>query len=95
MSSRKNSLAAIRIGAARDARLERLAATTDRPKSKLLNEAIDNYLDLQQWQLEHIRQGIKELDDGKYVDHDVVMADFARLRRSGKPKARARKSPRP
>lgn len=55
-------------------RLDELAAATARPKSWLLEQALDAYLDTQAWQVAHIEKGLKELDRGEGVRHAEVAA---------------------
>jgi predicted transcriptional regulator len=55
------------------AALDRLAKSLDRDRSYLLTEAVDSYLELHQWQIEQIHEGIREADAGKLIDHDVVV----------------------
>ena len=55
------------------AALDRLAESLDRDRSYLLTEAVDSYLDLHQWQIEQVQEGIREADAGKLIDHDVVV----------------------
>jgi predicted transcriptional regulator len=55
------------------AALDHLAKSLDRDRSYLLTEAVDSYLDLHQWQIEQIREGIREADAGKLIDHEVVV----------------------
>jgi len=52
--------------------LDALAASQDRDRSYLLNEAIDHYLDLQQYHIRLIEQGIRQADAGELVDHNEV-----------------------
>jgi predicted transcriptional regulator len=52
--------------------LDALAQTRDRDRTYLLNEAVTNYLDVQQWQLEQIHKSIREADSGKVLSHDAV-----------------------
>jgi predicted transcriptional regulator len=40
-------------------RLDALAAVQDRDRSYIINEAIDSYLTLMDWQLDHIKEGIE------------------------------------
>jgi predicted transcriptional regulator len=61
--------------------LDALANSLDRDRTYLLSEAVQAYLDTQQWQLEQIRAGIAEADAGKVVDHRRVKAMAARWRR--------------
>ncbi len=61
--------------------LDTLANSLDRDRSYLLGEAVQAYLDTQQWQLEQIRAGIAEADAGRVVDHRRVKAMASRWRR--------------
>ena len=60
--------------------LDALASVYDRDRSYLLNEAVDNYLDLQQYHVELIEKGIRQADAGELVDHGDVEKMVAKLR---------------
>jgi predicted transcriptional regulator len=49
------------------AALDALASALDRDRSYIINEAVDAYLETQRWQIAHIKQGMKEADEGKFV----------------------------
>ena len=53
-------------------RLEALATRSKRSKSFLAAEAIAAYVDAEDWQLEEIGVGLKDLDNGQTVSHDAV-----------------------
>lgn len=61
--------------------LDQLAACMDRDRSYLLNEAIDDYLDVQQWQLAGIDQAIAEADAGHFATEAEVTAAFDAFKR--------------
>lgn len=63
-----------RVSKEKAARLEQLANAVDRPRSWLLERALDEYLDVQSWQIAQIRQGMQELRDGKGIPHEEVEA---------------------
>jgi predicted transcriptional regulator len=46
----------------------------------ILNDAIDAYLQVQQWQLEHIKEGLRQADAGEFARDEEVAAAFARWR---------------
>jgi len=52
--------------------LDDLASALDRDRSYLLNEAVDVYLETQQWQLEHIKAAVRQADAGPLLEHDEV-----------------------
>jgi predicted transcriptional regulator len=58
--------------------VDEVAAALDRDRSAIINEAIDAYLELHHWQVEHIRRALAEAESGvEGVGHDEV---FERLR---------------
>jgi len=61
--------------------LDQLAEAMDRDRSYLLNEAVAAYLDVQQWQMEHIKASIDQADAGKLIDHEQVKKMAAKWRR--------------
>lgn len=68
-----------RLDSEKRAALDAIAAGMDRDRSYLINEAITLYLEMHQWQLEEIRQGIAEADAGDFASEEEVAAVFARL----------------
>lgn len=62
-------------------KLDTIAAALDRDRSYLLNEAIDAYLEVHQWQIQHIREGIRQADGGKFASKAEVAAALARRRK--------------
>jgi predicted transcriptional regulator len=61
--------------------LDSLAAAQDRPRSYLINEAINNYIELHAYQDALVRKGLEEMRTGRVVSHDKVVE---RLRRTGR-----------
>ena len=61
--------------------LDTLARALDRDRSYLLNEAVESYLEVQQWQVDQIKAGIRQADRGKLIDHADVKRMAARWRR--------------
>jgi predicted transcriptional regulator len=58
--------------------LDAYAARVDRPRSALVNQALGEWLALQQWQLEQIEAGIADADAGRFATDKEVAAVFAR-----------------
>jgi predicted transcriptional regulator len=52
--------------------LDSLAKALDRDRTYLLNEAVQAYLEVQQWQVEHIESALRQADGGKLMDHQQV-----------------------
>ncbi len=61
--------------------LDTFASMQDRDRSYLLNQAVDNYLDLQQYHIDLIEKGIRQADAGELVDHREVEKIVTKLRR--------------
>ena len=55
--------------------LDRLAASMERSRNWLIAEAIEQYLEVQRWQVELIQQRLEEAESGKatFVPHNEVM----------------------
>lgn len=53
-------------------RLERLAKSTGRSRSFLAAEAINEYLDINEWQVGGIKHAIASLDRGEGISHESV-----------------------
>ena len=64
----------IRVDKAAKKRLEKLARNTGRSRSFLAAEAINEYLDVNEWQVAAIRQAIESADRGEFIPHDQVTA---------------------
>lgn len=69
-------------------RLDALAEATDRPRSWLLEQALESYLEVQAWQVEHIRQGLAELEAGQGIPHEEVVRRFSPGREAGRKRTR-------
>lgn len=70
-----------RLESTKVAALDTLANSMDRDRTYLLSEAVEVYLDTQQWHLEQIEAGRAEAEAGQVVEHRKVKAMAARWRR--------------
>jgi predicted transcriptional regulator len=64
----------VRVATDAKKRLEKLAKSTGRSRSFLAAEAIDAYLDANEWQVEGIKKAIASLDRGEGIPHRAVEA---------------------
>ena len=62
----------VRLDADAKERLERLAKSTGRSRSFLAAEAINQYLEVNEWQVAGIKHAIASLDRGEGVAHEQV-----------------------
>jgi RHH-type transcriptional regulator, rel operon repressor / antitoxin RelB len=61
--------------------LDAVASALDRDRSYIINEAIEAYLDLQRWQMEHIREGLRQANAGEFATEAEMKATFSRRRK--------------
>jgi predicted transcriptional regulator len=61
--------------------LDSLAQALDRDRTYLLNEAVAAYLDIQQWQIKHIKAAIQQADAGQFIEHKEVKKMAGKWRR--------------
>jgi RHH-type transcriptional regulator, rel operon repressor / antitoxin RelB len=64
----------VRVDTAAKKRLEELAKNTGRSRSFLAAEAINEYLDINEWQVAGIKAAIESADRGEFIPHDQVKA---------------------
>jgi predicted transcriptional regulator len=57
-------------------RLERLAKTTKQSKSSLASQAIEEFLTVQEWHIQAIKEGIAAADKGDIVSHNEAVAEL-------------------
>jgi RHH-type transcriptional regulator, rel operon repressor / antitoxin RelB len=62
----------VRVDDTQKRRLEALAKSTGRSRSFLAADAINAYLDVNEWQVEGIRQAIDSMDANGGVEHAAV-----------------------
>ena len=62
----------VRINLTAKKRLEKLAKSTGRSRSFLAAEAINGYLDLNEWQVTGVQNAMATLDRGKGIPHQRV-----------------------
>jgi RHH-type transcriptional regulator, rel operon repressor / antitoxin RelB len=62
----------VRVDTSVKKRLERLAKSTGRSRSFLAAEAISEYLDVNEWQVDGIKRAMASLDRGDGISHDAV-----------------------
>ena len=73
-----NALISVRVEDDLAKRLERLAKATDRSKSYLAAQAIEEYVALQEWQVQAIQKGVAAAKRGDVVSHDKAIAELKR-----------------
>ncbi len=59
-------------------RLDRLARSMDRSRSWIVHQAIQQYLDYEDWFVEEVEKGIAAADRGELISHGEVMTETRR-----------------
>lgn len=72
----KTTTISVRVSPQIARRLKKLADATDRSSSYLAAEAIEEYLNLQEWQIRAIQKGIRQADRGEVQDFDKVRSSW-------------------
>ena len=72
--TRKTAPVSVRLDAALNDQVATIAIALDRPKSWVIEQALRDFLAIQQWQLAAIEEGIRAADAGRVVAHDDVLA---------------------
>lgn len=65
-----------RLPAGTKKRIEQLAKATRRSKTFVIEEAITNYLTLNEWQVQGILEGLEEVKAGATTPHETVLAKW-------------------
>lgn len=59
--------------------IDQMAQNLECDRSEVLNQAIDYYLDVQQWHKQEIKTAITEANQGDFASDEEVQAVFQRL----------------
>lgn len=68
-----STLISVRVPKETAERLSALAEATERSKSYLAAQAIEEYLEVQEWQVRAIEEGIKSADVGQLIEHGKMV----------------------
>lgn len=60
----------LKIAASTKKRIEQLAQATRRTKSFVIEEAINQYLELNEWQIASIERGLEDVRAGRVISHE-------------------------
>jgi predicted transcriptional regulator len=67
----------ITIRTAKVAEIDALASAMDRSRNYIVNQAIEQYLEANAWQMERIRDGVTAAREGRVAPADEVFAGIA------------------
>ncbi|OGI00778.1 MAG: hypothetical protein A2Y25_06230 [Candidatus Melainabacteria bacterium GWF2_37_15] len=72
----KKEQISLRIPKETKEKLEKLAEATGRDRTFLATEALDQYCDTQAWQIEAIKEGIRDIENGNYIEHEELKKEW-------------------
>ena len=59
-------------------RLDKLAKATERSRAALAAEAVRQFVELNEWQIAAIEEGVREADKGHFIDHARLKSKWER-----------------
>lgn len=72
--------ASIRMDDEKLARIDSLAKAMNRSRAWVINEAVERYLDYEEWFIQQVQEGLKEAQAGNLFDHEEMVKKWeARL----------------
>ena len=71
----------VRVSAELQDRLDAIADAIDRPRSWVVNRALERFVESEAWQIEEIKRGLAEADAGDFASEAEVGAIFEKWRR--------------
>lgn len=78
----------LRLDAATRKRLDRLARATDRTRAALAAEAVRQFVEINEWQVAAIQEGVREADRSQFIDHARLKAKWEKKLAAAVDKAR-------
>jgi len=73
----------VRVSAETDARLNQLAQKLARPKSAVAEQAIEDFVAREEWQIAEIEAGLAEADKGEFASDEDVARVLAKYLKPG------------
>jgi RHH-type transcriptional regulator, rel operon repressor / antitoxin RelB len=73
---KKASSISLRVPEALAARLNNLSRATDRSRSYLATLAIEEFVAVQEWQVEAIKEGMLDAEAGRVVSHEEAVVEL-------------------
>jgi predicted transcriptional regulator len=70
----KTAPVSVRLEPDLNAKVTAIAAALDRPRSWVIEQAVRDFVAVQEWQLAAIDTGLRAADTGRVVAHDDVVA---------------------
>ncbi|HEB87301.1 MAG TPA: ribbon-helix-helix protein, CopG family [Gammaproteobacteria bacterium] len=74
----------IRADSKKVRQLDKLAKQQDRSRNYLVNQAIDQLLEVQAWQIERVKDGIRAADEGRFASDAEMDRIFNKYEKSAR-----------
>jgi predicted transcriptional regulator len=71
----------LRLDASQKQTLDTIAASIDRDRNYVLNEAVNAFIETYDWQVAHITKGLEQADKGEYASETDIKKAFLKWRR--------------
>lgn len=78
----------LRLDAETRKRLDKLAKATERSRAALAAEAVKQFIELNEWQVAAVEEGVRQADSGRFVDHAKLKAKWEKKLAAAVDKAR-------
>jgi RHH-type rel operon transcriptional repressor/antitoxin RelB len=72
----------VRVSAELQDRLDAIAEAVERPRSWIVNRALEAFVESESWQIAEIKRGLAEADAGDFANDAEVTAIFEKWRAS-------------
>jgi RHH-type transcriptional regulator, rel operon repressor / antitoxin RelB len=66
----------LRLDASTRKRLDKLAKATERSRAALAADAVQQYLEANEWQIAAIEKGVREANRGQLIEHSKLKAKW-------------------
>ena len=70
--------ASIRMEAEKLERVDNIAKAVNRSRAWVINQAVDRYLEYEEWFVQQVQQGLDEADQGKFATDREVKKRFSK-----------------
>ncbi len=67
---------AVRINDGTLGRIDGIANTLSRSRSWVINQAIDRFLEYEEWFVQEVKSGLEEVERGEVATHDELVERF-------------------
>jgi len=77
---RAEKVTTIRMGSGTLKRIDGVARAMNRSRTWVVNQAIEHYLDYEEWFVGAVETGLKDVKSGRLVEHKAVLEKWERKR---------------